>query len=453
MKKPLTLFIYMEELFDKLLHKKPTVSVVGDTIIDEYYKVSVNRISPEFPIPVMKSHNANPYKTVCGGAANVANQFKYFPVDTKLVTFLNFYAKEVCDSEGINTDFSVSCDSCLVPIKKRFYHDDHPIMRWDTETFNYGINDLQKALKNLEPPESNVVIYSDYDKGLFNKKFNMSNNGLSLVDPKSEMRRWNGCGIFKPNYHEACGMTGETEPKKQIEKIIKKIKCNSVVITKSGEGVYGFSPKEGHVLVEPKTQIMKPESVIGAGDCFMSFLAMSMACGFTLKKSLEGAFMAGTLYVSNKYNQPLCMADLLRKNKVIRNWEHLAKRNFTLVVTGGCFDVLHKGHMHSLREAKKHGDRLCVTLNSDESIKKLKGSKRPIMPLESRIEVLKSIEFVDYIVVFNENTPENVLKSLKPDVYVKGTDYKNKELHGSEYAKRVVLVDLLDGFSTTKFCG
>jgi D-beta-D-heptose 7-phosphate kinase/D-beta-D-heptose 1-phosphate adenosyltransferase len=109
--------------------------------------------------------------------------------------------------------------------------------------------------------------------------------------------------------------------------------------------------------------------------------------------------------------------------------------------------------MHSLREAKKHGDRLCVTLNSDESIKRLKGPKRPIMPLESRIEVLKSLEFVDYIVVFESNTPEDVLKVLKPDVYVKGTDYKNKELHGSEYVKRVVLVDLVEGYSTTKFCG
>jgi D-beta-D-heptose 7-phosphate kinase/D-beta-D-heptose 1-phosphate adenosyltransferase len=297
------------------------------------------------------------------------------------------------------------------------------------------------------------VIYSDYDKGLFNKKFKMSGNGLSLVDPKIEMKRWNGCGIFKPNYHEACAMTGEKDPKKQIEKIIKKIKCNSVVITKSGEGVFGFSLKEGHVVVKPQNHIARPESVIGAGDCFMSFLAMSMGCGFSLKKSLEWAFEAGTLYVSNKYNQPLCMADLLRKNKVIKRWDYLAKRNFKLVVTGGCFDVLHKGHMHSLREAKKYGDRLCVTLNSDESIRKIKGSKRPIMPLESRIEVLKSLEFVDYICVFDDNTPEFVLKVLKPEVYVKGSDYKNKELHGSEYAKRVVLVDLLDGFSTTKFCG
>ena len=168
---------------------------------------------------------------------------------------------------------------------------------------------------------------------------------------------------------------------------------------------------------------------------------------------MKWAFNAGTLYVSNKYNQPLCMADFLRKDKYVKNWEFLANRNFKLVVTGGCFDVLHKGHMHSLREAKKHGDRLCVTLNSDESIRRLKGQKRPIMPLESRIEVLKSLEFVDYIVVFESNTPEDVLKILKPDVYVKGTDYKNKELHGSEYVKRVVLVDLVEGYSTTKFLG
>ena len=443
----------MEPLFNCLLNKKITISVVGDTIIDEYYKVNVNRISPEFPIPVMKSSDKNPYKTVCGGAANVANQFKHFPVDTRLVSFLNFYAKEICDLEKINTDHSVHCDLCSVPIKKRFYHDDHPIMRWDIETQNYGVDNIEKSLKNLEPPPSNVVIYSDYDKGLFNKKFKMNNNGLSLVDPKIDMTRWKDCGVFKPNYHEAVNMTGETDPQKQIEKIIKKIKCKAVVITKSGEGVFGFSQKEGHVSVKPKNKVLKPESVIGAGDCFMSFLAMSLGCGFSLQKSLEWAFDAGTLYVSNKYNQPLCMADFLRKDKYIKNWEYLANRNFNLVVTGGCFDVVHLGHMHSLKEAKKHGDRLCVTLNSDESIRRLKGPKRPIMPLKSRIEVLKGMEAVDYIVVFEDNTPENVLKVIKPDVYVKGTDYKNKELHGSQYAKRVVLVDLVEGFSTTKFCG
>jgi D-beta-D-heptose 7-phosphate kinase/D-beta-D-heptose 1-phosphate adenosyltransferase len=443
----------MHELFNELLNKKITISVVGDTLIDEFYKVNVNRISPEFPIPVMLSNSGNPYKTVCGGAANVANQFKYFNIDTKLVSFLNFYAKELCDAEGIDISHSHECDTCQVPIKKRFYHDDHPIMRWDVEAKNYGVDNLAQQLKNLNPPESDVVIYSDYDKGLFTKKFNMTGNGISLVDPKIDVSLWNKCSVFKQNYHEAVRITGEKDIKKQIDKIIKKLKCEQVVITKSGEGVFGYSKEEGYVEVIPENELPKPVSVSGAGDAFAGFLAMGLGCGFSLKQSMTWAFNAGTIYVSNKYNQPLCMADFLRKEKYVKNWEFLANRNFKLVVTGGCFDVLHKGHMHSLREAKKHGDRLCVTLNSDESIKRLKGPKRPIMPLESRIEVLKSLEFVDYIVVFESNTPEDVLKVLKPDVYVKGTDYKNKELHGSEYVKRVVLVDLVEGYSTTKFLG
>ena len=441
----------MDELFNSIFNRKLSVTVVGDTLIDEYYSTNVSRVSPEFPIPVMRSYNSSPYKTVCGGASNVATQFKYLNTNTNLISILNFYAKEITQKEKVNTDYSLFVDPCHVPVKKRFYHDDHPIMRWDVESTNYGLNNINNIIKNIKIPESDVVIFSDYDKGLFNKKIKITDDYISLVDPKNDMSKWRNCTVFKPNYNEACKLTGETDITKQINKIVKNINCKNVIITKSGEGVYGWNDEEGYIKVLPTNKIEKPESVIGAGDCFMSFLALGLGNSFSLEQSLKFAFKAGRIYVSRKYNQPLCISDFYIESKIISNPLFLAMRNFKLAMTNGCFDVMHKGHIHSLKEAKKYGDKLCVAINSDASIKRNKGTTRPILPLESRIEVMKSIEFVDFILVFDEDTPENILSVIKPDVYVKGSDYKNKELHGSQYAKRVVLVDLVEGFSTSKF--
>lgn len=442
----------MEELFNLLLDKNISISVVGDTLIDEYYHVDVSRLSPEFPVPVLQTESLKPYKSVCGGAANVVNQFKHFHVTTSLISILNHKALELTDEQCIDSWASYTDVTCHVPIKKRFYHQDHPIIRIDVEKSNYGLENIEEISSNLKIPKSDIVIYSDYNKGLFTKNYKINKKQKCLVDPKVDMSIWNGCYLFKPNYNEAVKLTGHKDIKKQINFILKNIKCKNVVITKGGDGVFGYGEHEGYIEIISSNKL-KPESVIGAGDAYLAFLGMSLACGFSLRDAMEHAFKAGTIYVSRKYNQPLCMADFFVQDKFIKNWEFLANRNFKLVVTGGCYDVVHLGHMHTLKEAKKYGDKLCVTLNSDQSIKRLKGEKRPIMPLESRIEVLKSLEFVDFIVVFDEDTPENVLSVLKPDVYCKGSDYKNKILHGSQNAKEVVYIDMIDGYSTTKFCG
>ena len=439
------------KLIDKLFVKPITINVIGDVLIDEYYHVEVDRISPEFPIPVHSSDTSEPYQTLCGGAANVAYQFRNFNVKVNIISLLSPKAEKICSSSGINTEYSIVDEEINNPIKRRFYKDFHPLIRWDIEKSNFGLNNIDSYLEKIKIPEADINIFSDYDKGLFSTNWHKKylKQSKSLVDPKKKLNIWEGCYLFKPNAVEAKRFVNKEKVEDQLNWLQALLGCNNVVITNAGECVDAIDDNEKVYHVTPSKKVIKPESVIGAGDAYMAFLAMSLGSGIDLLESLNISFEAGINYVANRYNKPLNPSDFFVEDKLIDNPAVLRNRDFSLVWTNGCMDLTHFGHISSLKQAKSFGDKLCVGINSDESIAKLKGEKRPIIPLSQRIEMLKAIKYVDFIFVLEEDFPQNAIESIKPNVLVKGEDWRGKNIAGANVVDRIEFIPLVEGLSTT----
>jgi D-beta-D-heptose 7-phosphate kinase/D-beta-D-heptose 1-phosphate adenosyltransferase len=269
----------------------------------------------------------------------------------------------------------------------------------------------------------------------------------TFVDPKNgPVEKWRGCTLFKPNAKEAEALSGLKDWREQCLYFKEKLDCRYVVITQSGAGVVGY---DGAKFYEYRSkQPILVESVIGAGDCFMAVLAMAVTHGFDLEASMQIAYEAGKLYVQKRLNRPIVPGEL-SASKIIHPFD-VVSRDFELVFTNGCFDLLHPGHLKILREAKEMGDKLLVAVNSDASVKRLKGEKRPVMSQQARVEMLAAIDAVDFVAVFEEDTPLEAIKACRPNVLVKGGDYPIDQIVGADIVDDVRNVPLVEGMSTTK---
>lgn len=440
---------------------KVKIGVVGDAMIDEYFNVRVKKISPEFPIPVMHS-DTELSEDFPGGAANVVYQFKHFNVDSNLIAFADHAAENcVFKLKGVNTDLCVNIPN-KIPRKRRFYSDDFPTYRWDIELPEYGLENIEKYCFQLYEKaqrvaeEFNVLIFSDYNKGVMSKYLDLliPEVPISIVDPKcGDIDRWRGCTIFKPNLQEALALSGKSLINEAGLYLLDQLKCEAVIITQAGKGVTVFD--DGEIFeIRPTCKLPPAESVIGAGDCFTAFLAMAMARGMGIRKSASVAWQAGVLYVKNRHNQPIKHIDLMNvfdpaSSKMISS-EDLKKRDFRLVFSNGCFDAgLTRGHIECLRFAKQQGDKLIVAINSDASVRRLKGLERPVLPLLDRMKIIASLECVDYVIPFEEDTPLELIKKICPDVIVKGGDYKSENVVGGNLSK-VIIFPTVDCISTTE---
>ncbi|MHA2406198.1 MAG: PfkB family carbohydrate kinase [Candidatus Hermodarchaeia archaeon] len=458
----------MKEI-DKFLRRNKKynvkIAVVGDTMIDEYYSVCADRVSPEFPIPVMQRDDGNPTSYCPGGAGNVCGQFKHFNVDVRHFAFADSYTAKVLEEFGISSAYCANLTGAnKTPRKKRFYHGDFPLCRLDIEAKNYGLDDAALRAKQEElfstfvNSEKDVIILSDYGKGLFSggheTKFwvqKTEDEIPTIVDPKGgPISRWKGCTVIKPNEKEAEALSGEKDWRKQCTYFLRETECLAVVITQGGTGVVGNVM--GREFEYRPRQTVKANSVIGAGDCFVAFLAMGLAHAIDIIDVVEIAFEAGAKYVQRKHNQPIAIEDLLGPCQVkFVSPENLANRNFTLSVTNGVFDLLHSGHLSTIQFAKTKAEKLAVLVNTDESVKRLKGDKRPIVPLKERMEMLAALEVVDFVVPFNELTPLQAIRQIQPDCLIKGADYRDKEVVGTNVVgeANVFYAPILDGFSTS----
>lgn len=441
-------------LLERQFEFKSKIAVVGDSILDEYYEVQSNRVSPEFPIPVLESTDGKPFKLALGGASNVCSQFSNFNFDVSLFSLTNEKIKYLASNLGINTEGCIFSKS--VPVKRRFYSEGFPLCRMDIEGFGYkllpeSLADLQqKILKNFTTSGPyDVVVFSDYDKGLF---FNVKNvielvdeNTITIVDPKrGPIDRWLGCNIIKPNAYEAWEISGETDPRKQCEYFLRKTNCQAVIITNGGEGVFGNVM--GNWFEYTPDVKKNPRSVIGAGDCFVAFLAMCMAHSIDIREAVRISFDACSVYVDNICNSPLYPYQI--ENSKFVSWKSLSKRNFKLAFTNGCFDILHPGHLELFNFAKTKADKLVVAINSDESVIRQKKNHDLINKINDRVAMVKALEIVDFVVTFEEDTPYEIIKQIKPDVLVKGSDHPNPI--GSDLVGEVFLFDKFGGHSTSE---
>jgi len=439
-----------------LMGPKIRVGVVGDAMLDQYYSIKIKRISPEFPIPICSSENESS-NDFPGGAANVAYQFKHFNVNANLIAFTDEDADSAFKLKEINTDLCIKIPN-KIPRKRRFYSNDFPTYRWDIEQVGYGLMDeldgkcfelYEKAKKVVDTFD--VLILSDYDKGVMSNYVNLliSEAPISIVDPKcGNIDRWRGCTIFKPNLQEALNLSGKNSVNEAGLYLLDKLKCKAVVITDDGKGVTVFDG--GIHEIKPTQKLLPANSVIGAGDCFSAFMAMALARGINIRQAAEIAWLAGTLYVKKRHNKPICQLDLIGKVilKYPEKYIGKNKRTYKLVFTNGCFDIIHAGHLETLRFAKQQGDKLVVAVNSDDSVRRLKPG-RPIVPLIDRIKMLAALEFVDFVVPFYENTPLSMIEKIQPDVLVKGSEHQVEKIVGYGIVKEVLTSPMVEGLSTS----
>ncbi len=431
-------------------NKKLKVHVIGDCMIDENYEVKVTRISPESPnICVMQSTSDLP-TCLPGGAANVCCQLQKFNVDVTLAGLMDYTAARIYENAGISTMIGIG--NLHVPVKKRFFEGTTQVgHRWDIERPDYGFKNLQEHLHHMavcysELDSPDVIILSDYNKGVFKEGYAylpLKKGVPIIVDPKKgPLDKWRGCTILKPNSEEAEAFTGLSDWKQQCDYLNQATQCE-IVITRNSKGVVGTCNQE---YFEHKP-VRTGHNSVGAGDCFAAVFALAIGHGFNVSDAANIANIAGGAYVQ----QPRGVVSLwdLQKQSKYATVEGLRNRDYKLAVTNGCYDIVHSGHLECLRVAKSKGDKLVVAVNSDASVTRLKGPNRPVVPLAERMEMLAALEYVDYVISFDEDTPLKLIESILPDVLVKGADWKNQGAVGTKIVPEVYYVPLIKDKSTT----
>ena len=446
--------------------KTPTILVVGDLIIDHTITGSCTRLANEGPFPVL-THESE--VMTLGGCGNVASNLTAMGANVILCTTIgndsivqNLFNNPSNLFATINPDVHTT-------IKKRYFANNKAIFKADSIGSTVNIQHINEMLLSIQSilihRRVDAVVISDYNLGVCTEDIcqfiiNICKpcNIPVIVDPKVDITKYKGATCIKPNFAEAKRITGLPNgfPMYEYHKALYNLTSSWLtVITKADEGISMYD----HVLKkETNYKVPKVEvyDVTGAGDIVCATLAYGLATSMSLKNTLESSVFLATQSVKHPGSYVLQSDDFwalhchLKPSKVLelKDIQHLPKSK-KIVFTNGCFDLLHIGHIESLQAAKKHGDILVVGVNSDSCVRKLKGKNRPIMCEDVRIKALAALECVDYVILFNDLTPVKILMKLKPDVYVKGDEYRFKHLEGCEYAKRVVFVPTKTKVSTT----
>jgi len=453
------------------------VLVVGDVMLDEYWVGKASRISPEAPVPVV---TVSDKEVRAGGAANVALNIAALGGTAHLIGIIgeDSYGEQLTH---LLIEKAVTCDWVYSPggtiLKLRVLSHHQQLIRMDFE------NKIAKEVAELlvdkvrkKVAEYDVLVISDYDKGALQFVESMIEAAISeavpvFVDPKGlDFNRYYGANLIKPNQMEFEAIVGLCESEQKLidkaEKLIRELSLEALLITRSEHGMALLEKDNIAYMVKSKSQDVF--DVTGAGDTVIATLATAYASGLTLKESVNIANVSanivvrkvGTSTVNKVELDAQIQSDLRHKGYVAPNEDELLKmiinsqnQGEKVVITNGCFDLMHSGHIRYLKEAAKSGERLVVAVNSDESVKILKGPSRPIMPLADRMELLAALSCVDWVVSFDEKTPERLICKLKPDVLVKGGDYIPEQIAGAhcvrDYGGEVKVLSFWDGFSTT----
>lgn len=457
------------------------ILVIGDVMLDTYYNGDVKRISPEAPVPVFRKRSE---RSVLGGAANVAANLIAAEQNVSIMTVVgnddtgkklrNFFSQQ-----GIDTDLVISLHRCTTEKIRFLASNNQQVIRLDIEETEPLSEDESKSLlAKLERQidRFDFIILSDYMKGLLTYDFTQgvlqlaNRKGIPAVvdvkDPDAE--KYKNAFLVKPNLKELHDLTQKevSDDQKiiQASEHLRKL-CNCrYILTTCGAGGMVLVGDGAPYFVESVAQ--EVFDVTGAGDTTIAYLAASMANNFSIRESVELANYAAGIQVS-KVGTSLVYWREIREylsgrregavHKLIsgKAVEELRKNNADkkIVFTNGCFDIMHIGHIRYLQEAATLGDMLIVGINSDASVRRLKGPERPIYSELERAEMMCALGFVDYVVIFEEDTPLELIKKIEPDVLVKGGDYSNEYVVGTKEVKarggKLVLIPFVEGKSTT----
>lgn len=476
--------------FDALSHAmtRQTVLCVGDLMLDEFVYGEVSRISPEAPAPVIAVQRS---ETDIGGAGNVARNIVSLGARCIFVGLVGE------DEAGARLKAELGRDSLIESVlvcdptrpttrKVRFVseHFSTHMLRADWEsTAPASVATEQKLIDAILPllPRADIVLLSDYAKGVLTARVlrNVIDAARKLgkrviVDPKSpNLAIYRGATLLKPNRKEFAEATRSRLDTDQsiadgAQEIMQLADCEAVLVTQSEHGMT-LVPRHGDVIHVPGLPV-RVRDVSGAGDTVAAVVAVTLAAGADWEAALRMANAAAAVAVSKQGAAVVSSAELRRKilphaflaaeEKIVSSAGELEaqlvawrKQDLRVGFTNGCFDILHPGHVKLLTAARATCDRLIVGLNSDASVKRLKGADRPVQNERARSEVLAALEAVDLVVLFEEDTPLNLITQIKPGVLVKGADYTREQVVGHEIVEahggEVRLVEILQGFSTT----
>jgi len=449
--------------------KRKRILVIGDIMLDKYIYGDVSRISPEAPVQIVRARKES-YKL--GGSGNVVNNITSLGAKA---TIIGEVGKDKEKDILMRLLREKKIKSRLISTKKptitkiRVVGRSQQLIRIDFEDDkNNNAKEIIKKVKR-ETRSCDAIIISDYAKGsistaLMKKVLVIAKGKSIIVDPKpSHNVDYSGATLVTPNEKESYIMSGLDKGKKIFE-VIKKLeqKMKTKILVTRGKDGMAFIKK--NKLIEVPTIAEEVYDVTGAGDTVIAVLALSIASGANLEEATVIANHAAGIVVTKFGTATVSARELLstieKENRKLKSQEEmteirkeLKKQGKKVVFTNGCFDILHTGHVRLLEKTRALGDVVILGLNSDSSVRKIKGPTRPIIKESERAEMLSALECIDYIVFFDERTPVNIIKKLKPDIHVKGGDYTNKPMPERKviegYGGKVVLIPLFKDFSTT----
>ena len=464
----------------ELKNKTPRILVIGDLMIDHYLWGKCERISPEAPVQVVAVEKET---SVLGGAGNVVHNLSALGASIDVLSVIGNDSnanelKSLMHEIGIRDDFLIVQDHRSTSKKSRIIASQQQVVRYDQESTEDISDEAQdKIFETFKKYISHydIVLLSDYGKGVLTIpltkrliQFANENGKKVLVDPKGDdYTKYSNAYLLTPNKKEAIIASKiDIKDKESLLLAISTLKEKCILdvslITLSEDGIAIF---DDTLRVHP-TVAREVYDVTGAGDTVLASLGFALACGYDIDKAVNFSNLAAGVVVGKIGSATATLNEIIEyesslnkstSDSHIKTLEEitvlsneLKNRGKKIVFTNGCFDILHVGHVKYLEEAKSYGDVLILGLNSDESVSRLKGPGRPVNSENDRAYILASLEAVDYVVKFYDDTPYALIKAVQPHILVKGGDYEGKDVVGQDIADELRLVNFVEGKSTTK---
>lgn len=462
--------------------ERARVLVVGDLMLDRYWAGSTSRISPEAPVPVVK---VNEMTSRAGGAGNVALNIAALGSHVLLDGVVGEdepgrHLRETLAQAGVECVFQAQAEVPTIT-KLRVLSRHQQLLRMDFEESQatYGSAELaQRFAAALD--QCDVVVLSDYAKGTLAAVHQLVALARAagkpvLVDPKgSDFAKYHGATLLTPNMSEFEAVVGPCHSEEELmakgEALREQLALEALLITRSEKGMTLL--RAGHEPLHLTALAREVFDVTGAGDTVISVLAAALAAGADLADATALANLSAGIVVGKLGAATVSVTELreavrrheaarpgerygvLDEEALLAELEHARELGERIVMTNGCFDILHAGHVGYLEQARRLGDRLIVAVNDDESVRHLKGQTRPIVPLARRMAVLAGLRSVDWVVPFSEDTPRRLICRILPDVLVKGGDYLPEQIAGNDCVREsggeVVVLDFAPGCSTSE---
>lgn len=457
------------------------VLVIGDVILDQYWLGETTRISPEAPAPIVNIENM---ENRLGGAANVAMNASSLGATVTLIGMVGSDENgnrllDLLGRTAINTEI-VCKKNFKTPTKLRVISRNQQLLRLDYESGDEEVDNtevIEACQKRI--PDYETIVISDYDKGAVTRieeiiRAARKENKQVIVDPKgASFDKYKNANIITPNYQEFMQVVGPCSDEAELEdkavRMCGELNLDALLITRSERGMSLYA--QGQQARHFPTQAKEVYDVTGAGDTVVGLFASAISANYSLADSVKIANLGAGVAVSKLGTVSVTMEELefnahvpAGRSKRVTDIDELKQslsalksNNEKIVFTNGCFDLIHRGHIACLRDAKSRGDCLIVAINDDTSVRHLKGDGRPVCSLQNRIAVLEELSCIDWIIPFSEDTPLALIAELQPDIYIKGGDYEKEKLAEyelvSSYGGDVVISPYIEGCSTTTIIG